>query len=311
MTPSEPGSLLLQPFPNFHSAASAALKFLQDHLGFDLCMVTRVKDNQWIAVNVEDRRYGIKPGAVFPWQDTLCYSMVTGHPGQQIIPEVSAVAAYAQAPLTQQFNIAAYISLPLFHSDGSLFGTLCAFHPEAKPSSIKAQQPLLRLLVQLLVSLLDSDLKLLQQKRQLDRNQAQAWQDKLTGLYKKPAWLHFITIEDSRCHRYGREAGVISLEIHGETSQASQAQEWFQSMAQVLRTVLREEDIMARVNEREIAIIAVETGPEPLERLLERIKSELRLTAFSIAYGAAVRLPSSSLTEAWHTAQGNLRQWKT
>jgi diguanylate cyclase (GGDEF)-like protein len=310
-TPSELDSPILQPFPNFHSATSAVLKFLQSHLGFDLCMVTRVKGSQWIVVNVEDRRYGIKAGAVFPWTDTLCYPMVMGQ-GGNITPDVSAVAAYAKAPLSQQFNIGAYVSLPLFHSDGSLFGTLCAFHPEVKPLGMDAQKSLLKLLVQLLVSQLDSDLKLLQQKRQMERAQAERWCDELTGLYNRQAWDHFLTVEDSRCHRYGRDACVVSLKFDLAAAEATQGassgEPWMTAIAHLLRSLLREEDVLARVEANQIAIIAVETQPERLLRLVNRLQSELSVTAFPIALGSAVREPSASLTAAWHQAQATMAE---
>lgn len=310
MTTSDPTSLLLQPFHNFHAATGAVLKFLQGHLGFDLCMVARVKDGQWIVVNVEDQRYGMKAGAVFPWENTLCYAMVTGQ-GANIAPDVSTVEAYAKAPLSEQFNIAAYISMPLFHSDGTLFGTLCAFNSEAKPASMEAQQPLLKVLVQLLVSLLESDLKLLQQKRQVERSQTESWRDELTGLYNLRAWNHFLSVEDSRCHRYGRDACLISLQLDldaaAATYGASPAEPWIKAIAQLLKSVLREEDIIARIGENQVAIIAVETEPERLGRLVNRIQAELKLTAFPIAIGSAVRDPSATLESAWHHAQMDCR----
>lgn len=306
MTTSEPTSLLLHPFHNFHAATGAVLKFLQGHLGFDLCMVTRVKDEQWIVVNVEDQRYGMKAGAVYPWKNTLCYSMVMGQ-GGNITPDVSKVEAYSQAPLTEQFNIAAYISMPLFHGDGTLFGTLCAFHSEAKPASMEAQQPLLKVLVQLLVSLLDSDLKLLQQKRQVERSQAECWRDELTGLYNRQAWNHFLSVEDSRCHRYGRDACLLNLQLDlgaaDSTFGASPAENWVKAIAQLLSAILREEDIIARVAENQVGIIAVETQPERLVRLVNRIQAELKLAAFPLALGSAVRDPSTTLESAWHQAQ--------
>lgn len=308
MTTSAPTSLLLQPFHNFHAATGAVLKFLQGHLGFDLCMVTRVKDEQWIVVNVEDQRYGMKAGAVFPWKNTLCYSMVMGQ-GGNITPDVSTVEAYAKAPLTEQFNIAAYISMPLFHGDGTLFGTLCAFHSEAKPASMEAQQPLLKVMVQLLVSLLDSDLKLLQQKRQVERSQAECWRDELTGLYNRQAWEHFLSVEDSRCHRYGRDACLINLQLDLQAADItygeSPAETWIKAIAQLLSSILREEDIIARVASNQVGIIAVETEPERLVRVVNRIKAELKFAAFPLTIGSAVRDPSATLGAAWHQAQMN------
>jgi len=308
MTFSAPASLLFQPFSNFYAATDAVLKFLQGHLEFDLCMVGRVKDEQWIVVSVEDQRYGITAGTVFPWQDTLCYSMLMDE-GNNIAPDISGIAALAEAPFAEQFNIAAYISLPLFHRDGTLFGTLCGFHSEAKSADLNAQQPLLELLVQLLLSLLDSDLKLLQQKRQTERQQAERWRDELTGLYNRRAWQHFLSVEDSRCHRYGRDACVVSLRLDLQAAElaygANPAEAWIKALAQLLLSVLREEDVIARVEADQLGIVAVETEPERLIRLVNRIRSELRITAFPISLGSAVREPSATLEAAWRQAQAD------
>jgi diguanylate cyclase len=305
-TATTPGAVLCQPFSSFQAAATAALVTLQRQLDFDLVMVTRKKAAHWVILNAQDRRYGIAPGGLYPWDDSLCAAMAQGQ-APQIAPDISVIAPYAQSGLAQKFNIGAYFGLPLHHSDGSLFGTLCGFHPEAKTAALFQHQPQLRLLAQLLVSQLDSELKLIQIRRQVERAEATSWRDNLTGLYNRQAWTHFLTMEDSRCQRYSHEACIITLELDlqaiNQTSGRASGDRWLRRVADLLRELLREQDIIARVSGNEIAILAVETEAERLGRLVERIRTQLNPEAFEITLGCAVRDPAQGLLQAWRTAE--------
>lgn len=313
MKSSTPASLLLKPFPNFQTATCTVLNFLQSYVGFDLCMVTHVKGEQWVVLNVEDQHYGIESGRVFAWSDSLCCQM-SSSAGATIVPDLDAIAQYASHPFRQQFDIGAYLSLPLVHSNGSLFGTLCAFHPTAKPASLAAQQPLLDIISQLLVSLLESDLKLIEQARKGERSQLSSWQDQLTGLYNRDAWLHFLNVEDGRCKRYGREASIITLEFGlkqiNHTEGKTKVDQWIKQMAQLLKDVLREQDIIARVSGNEIAIIALETEAERLGGLIERIQVLIGESHFHVALGCAIHTPGSELADSWQRAQTSMHLWK-
>ena len=313
MTSSESTSFLLQPFPNFYTATSTVLKFLQSYLGFDLCMVTHVKGQQWVVLDVEDRHYGIESGRVLPWSESLCCQILAER-STSVVPDISAIAQYADNPFCQKFNIGAYISLPLRHSNGELFGTLCAFHPTTKPASIAAQRPLLNVIVQLLVSLLESDLKLMEQKRKGERSQLSSWQDPLTGLYNRDAWLHFLNVEDGRCKRYGREASIITLEFEltliNQAEGKAKVDQWIKQMSQLLKDVLREQDIIARVSGNEIAIIALETEAERLGGLIERLQVLIGESHFNVALGCAIHTPGAELSDSWHRAQTSMHMWK-
>lgn len=68
----------LQSYSDFATAAIAILRVLQHRLGFDLWMITRTVQNDWIVLQAEDRGYGVQSGDSFCWADSFCSRMVQG-----------------------------------------------------------------------------------------------------------------------------------------------------------------------------------------------------------------------------------------
>ena len=185
---------------DFSSAARAVLAFLHGRLGFDLWMVTRTEGDDWIVLQREDHGYEVPQGAVFRWADSFCSQMVAGR-GPRVAPCSAEVPVYANAPISRQVQIGAYVGVPLDRGDGSLFGTLCAIHPEAQPGEILAEQPLIELLAGLLCTLLESELRATEQVRLMERAEAEALTDALTGLYNRRGWERLLAGEEERCRR--------------------------------------------------------------------------------------------------------------
>lgn len=156
-----------EPLLDFVSASRAVLKHLHHHLGFDLWMVTRKEQEDWIVLQTEDHGYGVKEGTVFRWADSFCSQMVLGR-GPRIAPRSEEIPAYATAPIGRQVTIGSYVGVPLMGPDGSLFGTLCAIHPAPQPPIVASELPLVELLARLLSSILSSDLKMAEQARQAE-----------------------------------------------------------------------------------------------------------------------------------------------
>ena len=72
----------------------------------------------------------------------LLFSHDSGPGAQNSGPVPVRFQIYANAPITQQFVIGAYIGVPLLYSDGSLFGTLCAIDPHPQSEDIQQHLPL-------------------------------------------------------------------------------------------------------------------------------------------------------------------------
>ena len=162
-----------EPFEDFDSAARASLAFLRKRMGFDLCMVTRTEGDDWLVLHADDAGYGVEPGDVLCWSDSMCNRMVAGE-GPRVAPRVADVAAYAAAPIAGKMQIGAYAGVPLTRADGSLFGTLCAVHPDPKEASLLIEAPLLELISRLLSSLLDTELGMVSERRRAERAEAEA-----------------------------------------------------------------------------------------------------------------------------------------
>ena len=293
-------------YPDFATASRAVLKLLRERIGFNLWMVTRVSGDDWIVLQAEDHGYGVEPGNVLKWADSFCSEMVKGH-GPCIAPQSDNVEFYKRAPINRQIKIAAYVGMPLCDRNGQLFGTLCGIHPEVFPASLEDELPLLETLTRLLSSLLDAELNAQQAHRQAERAETEAQTDTLTGLYNRRGWDQLLHLEEMRCQQFGCPASVIVIDlddlkqINDEFGHAV-GDEYLQRFADVMRRILRKEDIAARTGGDEFAILGVEMDGNGVQGLAERLNVALASAQIKASSGIAVRNPSEGLTKAWQQA---------
>ncbi|MES3006763.1 MAG: sensor domain-containing diguanylate cyclase [Pseudomonadota bacterium] len=294
------------PFQDFESAVQTVLHALHERLGFDLWMVTRTEDEDWIVLVAEDHGYSVEAGRVFRWSDSFCSRMVAGK-GPQIAPDANCIEAYVEAPIARQVPIGAYIGMPLTRTDGSLFGTMCAIDPSPQPASITAELPLLQTLSRLLMTILEADLKAVEQARVLERVQKDAVTDTLTGLLNRRGWDQRLEQEEARVRRYGSPACVFSIDLDdlkevndGEGHAAGDV--LLCKTADVLLAVTRLTDALARVGGDEFMVLAVETDAVAAIRLHERILVALEEAGVRASIGYAMRAPASTLLKAWRDA---------
>jgi GAF domain-containing protein len=144
------------PFAEFHSAAAELFDLLHDRLGFSLWLVARIDAGRWIIDQARDEGYGVKVGDSFAFSDTYCARMVEGT-GPHFAPEAADVPCYAEAAISKELPIAAYIGVPLRRADGSLFGTLCAIDPAPQPPTVGDELPLVEMSGRILSSLLEDE----------------------------------------------------------------------------------------------------------------------------------------------------------
>ena len=166
--------------PDFEHAGREVLEFLRRRFGFGLWMVTRVEGDDCIVLQSVDHGYGIGPGRVFRWADSLCSRMVAGD-GPRVAPDTDLVSAYVTAPVAQQLPVRAYVGVPLSLPDGTLFGSLCAIDPARQPQDIVNDQSLIELLASMLSLILNSELKAEEEARRNERLEMEAASRRLMG----------------------------------------------------------------------------------------------------------------------------------
>lgn len=290
----------------FEEAVNAVLVFLQHRLGFDLCMFTRVEEDDWVVLQIQDRSYGIPRGKVLRWANSFCKQMVAGQ-GPRIAPDSQAVPAYAAASVASQLTIGAYAGVPLHYEDGRLFGTLCAINPTPKPRSLEAELPLLELLGRMLNSLLVAELRLVEQARRLERAEAAALTDELTQLYNRRGWNQMLQAEEQRCRSLGHPAGVVVIDLDGlkevnDSLGHARGDELIVRAARGLSRATRAQDVLARVGGDEFAVLAMDCSSEGAEALRQRLEQSLRQEGVKASLGLALRNPGRDLWWAWDEA---------
>lgn len=289
-------------FRSFQEAGQAVLKFLHSRFGFNLWMITRVEDKDWIVLQSEDHGYDVQPGQVFQWADSFCFHMIAGK-GPKIAPRSEDIPLYATAPINQQVSIKSYIGQPLIHEDGSLFGTLCAIDPQIKSDAIMQEVELVELFGNLLSNILQAELRQNEQIRQHERLEAEALRDGLTGLYNRRAWEKLVTTEEERCKRYGHPAAVFFIDLNdlkkvNDSLGHDRGDELIQQTANVLRNTARSNDIVARLGGDEFVILSLENDEAGAEVLLSRLMQALKQEKIAAAIGVAMRHPAQGLFKA-------------
>jgi diguanylate cyclase (GGDEF)-like protein len=288
---------------DFELATRSVLRFLQARLGFDLVMVSKTDGKQWIVLQSEDRGYGVAPGATFHWNDMICSRMIAGV-GPRIAADCSLVPAYAGAPICEDYEIAAYLGVPLRYSDGSIFGTISALNSTPKPVEIETELPMVELVADLLGSVLQNELNANESIRRAEKAEALIYQDPLTELYNRRGWNRLLMAEDVRCARYGCAACVVVVDLDGLTAiNESLGREAGDAIirltAQVIRETTRSSDVVARLGGDEFAVLGIECSRDGSLELSRRIKDGLERVGIEASVGFAPRIPSKRLQDAW------------
>lgn len=304
----------LPPFEDFESASRAILHHLQSKIGFKLWMMTRKEGKDWIILHVCDQGYEVPEGTVYRWADSFCSRMVKGQ-GPRIAPVSTAIPAYRDAPIAEQVSIGAYIGVPVVRTDGSLFGTLCAIDPEPADTMIESHLNEIELLSQCLSTILNNELAMIEQARELERSQVEAATDHLTGLVNRRGWEKSIQKEEARAKRYGNPVSVFMIdldnlkEVNDREGHAG-GDALIKRAADCLRSSVRESDLVARLGGDEFGILAVECNKKGAEALYTTLEKNLISQGISASIGHAQRRSPQHLDAVIARADANMYQEK-
>ncbi|MHA6347554.1 GAF domain-containing sensor histidine kinase [Roseivivax sp. CAU 1761] len=88
--------------------------------------VARVTSDRWVACRtVDEVNFGLAPGDEIEIGSTFCQS-VRQTSQKVMFSDVATDETYRDDPIAAKFGIVSYASIPIFRSDGTFFGTLCA-----------------------------------------------------------------------------------------------------------------------------------------------------------------------------------------
>lgn len=204
----------------FRKATKEVLTYLAHRHPMSLWMVTRANGEDWIVLDSMDRSYGVKGGHVFRWSDSFCSRMIKGE-GPRIAPDSSKVEAYAEAPIGNQIDIAAYVGIPLYDHHHDFFGTLCAIDPCVQPETLAESLPEIELIASLLMHIYEGEIE----KNRIERRSLglanDSWTDTQTGAHTLRAWEHDLRTAELEVEVTAQPGGVIV--IHHDFASADAA----------------------------------------------------------------------------------------
>jgi GAF domain-containing protein len=118
--------------------------------GLRFVAIARVTDTSWTACAVYDLiDFGLKPGGELALESTIC-NEIRQHHQPVVFSHASDDPKFVEHPVPKLYGFESYISIPIFRTDGTFFGTLCALDPQpAKlddPNVVKTLQLFTRLI---------------------------------------------------------------------------------------------------------------------------------------------------------------------
>jgi hypothetical protein len=146
----------MAPWRDWATAAEGVLRFLHEHVGWDLWMETRVEGEHQIVLTVHPEGI-VRPGARLPWAESFCRAMVEGT-APRVATVTAVVPEYASRTKGLGKDVAAYIGVPLVHPAPELFGTVCGVSFRAKPLGATRDLPLVEVMGRMLSTLLAAGL---------------------------------------------------------------------------------------------------------------------------------------------------------
>ncbi len=293
----------LTAYQDFDEAARAVLGHLRKRLPFSTWLVTRTKeeDNNWIILQADDEGYGIQSGDVFNWSETHCARMTAGQ-GPTIAPQADEIQVYREAPFGAQYPIGAYIGFPLRSPDGHLLGTLCAIDPHPQPEEITQERSNLAVMAQLLASLMDAELQVRRQGKQMSRLRQEATRDQLTGANNRRGWEELLAFGEQLCASLGSRAAVIRAHVHdlrsfNDVHGREAGDRHLRRAADILQEEAPRSDYTARLGGADFGLLALECSKADAKELIEGIRKRFDEADLRATFGYATRDPHHTLWE--------------
>lgn len=279
---------------NFTTSAAIAVQHLTRHTGIACCAVSRITAGRQVFLHkvITHPKLSLDPWV--PFRESICTRMIE-FDGPHVITDLLDEPAYARIPLAMKLPVAAYAGVPIvtrvIGERGPMFGSLCVFHPEPQPD-LSRHLPEIEATAIHLSKLLERELEVVDTERRMAREML------AREAGSREVWYDALVTEEDTATRYGDAVSILMLEV---------LDGGIASTIDIAFSVTRPTDLVAKVSENAIGILAAECDLRGVQFLAQKITNSARERGLQIALGYATRNPLMSMDQTWLLADATLR----
>ena len=257
-------------YTDFGEAAEDVMAMLDAQHGLDAWFITRVRLDEWIVTHLRGR-------APFERGQALTFA-------------------------GDRWPEGAFVAAPLVIGD-ELFGMLCGLDTSRRLPPEQRDSPHIMTASRILSTILRGELEYEELQRRVERAEAEALVDELTGLFNRRGWERLTEREETRSARYGHGATVFVMDVDGLKRMNDEhghpaGDELLRRVGAAIRRVVREHDVAARFGGDEFAVLAVETDEDQSRVLRLRLEEAFAEAGVAISIGAAHRTFEGGIADA-------------
>lgn len=290
----------------FKQTVMEILELLHARFPLDLWMLTRVNGDDWVVLTCLDKGYGVGEGDVFDWTESFCCRMIAGK-GPCIAPISDDIEAYRTAPIGQKVRIKSYVGLPIYLSNGELFGTLCAVHPEPAPIEFADEFAFIERYAAMLGRVIESEMRVREANLSAREANLASCRDSLTGLANRGAWESACDVESAVSRLFGEHLSVVMIDLDNlkatnDVQGHAAGDELICRAAAAIKSAVRKDDFLARLGGDEFGILFTKTDSAQLEKIIAQLQRALDDADASASIGGATYLFKGDLSDTIHAA---------
>lgn len=231
--------------------------------------VARVTADRWVACRtIDEVKFGLAEGDEIAIDSTFCQT-VRATSEMVIFSDAASDPVYQGHPIAAAFGIVSYASVPIYRSDGSFFGTLCAIDTEPKDVKNPRAVAMLKMFADLIGRSLETEERLEAQEQLIEHER------KLAQIQEE-----FMAIlgHDLRNPVAAVGAGVRQLDKEPLTGRGRHILLLMRASLHRMNELI--ENVMLHAKSRLGGGIAVTAMPDaPLSETLQQVVDEICITA--------------------------------
>lgn len=291
---------------DFVSVGENVLAYLQQHYPLDLWTISRVNQNDFIVLQHNSKQSKLKFGTTFRLEDTIFWRMGNS-PEVKIIQNIEDEPYFRDAPISINFDIKSGFCAAIYVGQ-NLFGTLCGTHSRPLKASYMKAGPDISAQVAKISSALAQDFATIEALRKQEQTAAAKHLDALTQVPDWRGWDMLLDAEQLRCKTYGNKGIIVSVDIAdlkviNQTHSRETGDKVLKQTADALSSLVRSQDIVARVGNDEFAVVCIDHPNLNAIELAKQTKEALKQLHIDCYVGHATSLPQKGLREAWEMAE--------